>query len=288
MNQARGAPDVAGGTAQAVVPAVLPEPHDRAGFGGTLRSEFTKIRSTRSTYWTLLALVVTTVAVGALGSFGAAHNVDAGGRYFDPTNRSLDGLYLGQLIIATLGALTITSEYSTGMIRTSLTVMPRRGVVFAAKAVAFAAVALVTGLVTSFGAFFLGQALMSGKHINATLGQPNVLRAVIGAALYLTVCGLLAFGIGTILRRTAGAISASSALLLVVPLLVTLLPQSWQNDVNKWVPMYAGGEIFATKPDPTDPAVSHLFPAWTGFAVLVMYAAIALIAGMVAFRRRDA
>jgi ABC-2 type transport system permease protein len=276
------------GTAQAVRRAALPAPGGRAGFGGTLRSEFTKIRSTRSTYWTLLALVVITIAIGALGSFAAAHNVDGSGPYFDPTNRSLDGLYLGQLVIAALGALTITSEYSTGMIRTSLTAMPRRGVVFAAKAVAFGAVAFVTGLVTSFGAFFLGQALMSGRHINATLGQPNVLRAVIGAALYLTACGLLAFGIGMILRNTAGAITASSALLLVVPLLVTLLPQSWQNDVNKWVPAYAGGEIFATRPDPTNPTLSHLFSAWTGFGVLAGYAAVALIGGMVAFRRRDA
>ena len=172
--------DVAGSTAAAVRLAALPAPSGRAGFGGTLRSEFTKIRSTRSTYWTLLALVVITIAIGALGSFAAAHNVDGSGPDFDPTNRSLDGLYLGQLVIAALGALTITSEYSTGMISTSLTAMPRRGVVFAAKAVAFGAVAFATGLVTCFGAFFLGQALMSGKHINATLGQPNVLRAVVG------------------------------------------------------------------------------------------------------------
>jgi ABC-2 type transport system permease protein len=281
-------PHVAGSTAEAARPAAQPAPRGRAGFGGTLRSEFTKIRSTRSTYWTLLALVVITIVIGALGSFGAAHSVDSGGPYFDPTNRSLDGLYLGQLIIAALGALTITSEYSTGMIRTSLTVMPRRGMVFAAKAVAFGVVALVTGLVTSFGAFFLGQALMSGGHMNATLGQPHVLRAVIGAALYLTVCGLLAFGLGMILRSTAGAITASIALLLVVPLLVTALPQTWQNDVNKWVPAYAGGGIFATKPDPTDPVIAHDFSAWTGFGVFAMYAAIALIGGMVAFRNRDA
>jgi ABC-2 type transport system permease protein len=279
--------DTPASTTQAAGPG-QPAPAGRAGFAGTLRSEFTKIRSTRSTYWTLLALVVITIAIGAVGSFAAAHQVDSGGQYFDPTNRSLDGLYLGQLVIAALGGLTITSEYSTGMIRTSLTAMPRRGVVFAAKAVAFGVVAFVTGLVISFGAFFLGQALMSGKHIDATLGQPDVLRAVIGGALYLTVCGLLAFGLGTILRSTAGAITASSALLLVLPLLVTLLPQSWQNDVNKWVPAYAGGEIFATKPDPTDPAVAHNFSAWTGFGVFAMYAAIALIVGIVAFRRRDA
>jgi ABC-2 type transport system permease protein len=281
--------DVAGNGMEAIplpLPA-LPAPRGRAGFAGTLRSEFVKIRSTRSTYWTLLALVVITIAIGALASFGAAHNVDAGGD-FDPTNRSLDGLYLGQLVIAALGALTITSEYSTGMIRTSLTAMPRRGVVFTAKAVAFGAVALGTGLATSFGAFFLGQALMSSKHLNATLGQPNVLRAVIGGALFLTLCGLLAFGIGMIVRHTAGAITASSALLFVVPLLVTFLPQSWQNDVNKWVPAYAGNQIFSTRPDPADPVMSHMFSAWGGFAVLSGYAAVALIGGLVAFRSRDA
>jgi ABC-2 type transport system permease protein len=266
----------------------LPAAAGRAGFCGSLRSEFTKIRSTRSTYWTLISMVVTTVVIGALASFAAARNVDAGGQYFDPTDRSLDGVYLSQLLIAALGALTVTSEYSTGMIRTSLTAMPRRGVVFGAKATVFALVALVTGLVTSFGAFFLGQALMSGKHINATLGQPNVLRAVIGAALFLTACGLLSFGIGMILRHTAGAITASTVLLFIVPLLVILLPQAWQNEVNKWVPAYAGGEIFATKPDPTNPAISHLFSACGGFAVLAGYAVAAMIGGFLLFRGRDA
>jgi ABC-2 type transport system permease protein len=99
---------------------------------------------------------------------------------------------------------------------------------------------------------------------------------------------VLAPGIGAVLRRTAGAITASVALLLVMPLLVTTLPQAWQNDVNKWVPAYAGGGIFATKPDPTDPPIAHDFSAWTGFAVFAMYAAIALIGAMAAFRSRDA
>ena len=266
----------------------MPESSGRAGFGGTLRSEFTKIRSTPSTYWTLLALVVITIAIGALASFAAARNVDASGRYFDPANRSLDGLYLGQLIIAALGALTITSEYFDGDDPHLADRDAAPGVVFAAKYVVFGVVAFVRRLGTSFGAFFLRQALMSGEHISASLGQPNVLRAVIGAALYLTVCGLLALGIGTVLRHTAGAITASVALLLVMPFLVTSLPQTWQNDVNKWVPAYAGGGIFATKPDPTDPPIAHDFSAWTGFAVFAMYAAIALIGAMAAFRSRDA
>ena len=264
--------------------AALPAAARRAGFTGTLRSEFTKIRSVRSTYWTLLALVVVTAGIGALASWGVA-NHGGGGPDFDATRQSLAGLLLGQLIIAVLGALTVTSEYSTGMARTSLTAMPRRGVVFAAKAVAFAMVALVTGLVTCFGSFFLGQALMSSHHISTTLGQPHVLRAVIGGALFLTVCGLLAFGLGMILRHTAGAISAAVVLLFVATVMVNFLPQSWQNDVDKWMPMNAGSAIW--RAGAAQPA-EHMFAPWTGFAVFCGYAAIAIIAGAILFRRRDA
>jgi ABC-type transport system involved in multi-copper enzyme maturation permease subunit len=263
----------------------LPRPAGRAGFIGCVRSEFTKIRSTRSTHWTLLALVLITVGFGALASAGAAHNAGQLGPDFDPTQRSLFGLYFGQLVIAVLGALTITSEYATGMIRTSLTAMPRRGTMFAAKAVVFAAVALVTGFITSFGAFFLGQALMSGAHINATISQPHVLRAVLGGALFLAACGMLAYGIGAILRHTAGAITASIVLLFVVSILVNALPQSWQADIDKWVPAIAGSQIWAVKAAGGNPP---MFAPWTGFTVFCGYAAIALVAGLILVRKRDA
>jgi ABC-2 type transport system permease protein len=264
---------------------LLPPETGRAGFADALRSEFTKIRSTRSTYWTLLALVVVCVGIGALACAGAAsHPRGVSGPGFDATQQSLAGLYVGQLVIAVLGALTITSEYSTGMIRTSLAVQPRRGVVFAAKAVVFAAVTLVTGLVVSFGSFFVGQAILSGAHLSATLGQPNVLRAVIGGALFLTACGMLAYGLGALLRHTAGAISAAIGLLFVLTVLVQFLPQSWQNDVNEWMPAIAGSQIWTTKAGQGP----HLFPAWGGFAVLAGWAAAAIIAGLVVFRTRDA
>jgi ABC-2 type transport system permease protein len=277
--------EMAATTAPALRPAVLPAATGRAGLRGTLRSEVTKMRSTRSTYWTLLALIVVTVGFGALASWGAASHTRGLGPGFDPTQRSLGGLYVGQLIIAVLGALAITSEYSTGMIRTSLTAMPRRGTMFAAKAVVFGLVAFVTGLITSFGAFFLGQALMSGKHINATLGQPHVLRAVIGGALFLTVCGLLAFGIGMILRHTAGAITTSIGLLFVLSILVNFLPQSWQANLDKWMPAIAGSQIWATKASGDG---TPMFSAWTGLGVFAGYAAIAMIIGLIVFRRRDA
>ena len=264
---------------------LLPPGTGRAGFADALRSEWTKIRSTRSTYWTLLALIVVCIGIGALASAGtASHPQGISRASFDATQQSLAGLYVGQLVIAALGALTITSEYSTEMIRTSLAVQPRRGVVFAAKAVVFAVVTLITGLITSFGSFFVGQAILSGHHLSATLGEPNVLRAVIGGALFLTACGMLAYGLGAILRHTAAAISAAIGLLFVLTVLVQFLPSSWQNSVDKWMPAIAGSQVWATKATPG----AHQFPAWGGFAVLAGWAAVAIIAGLVMFRTRDA
>jgi ABC-type transport system involved in multi-copper enzyme maturation permease subunit len=261
----------------------LPAPQGRVGLAGALRSEFTKIRSVRSTWWTLLVMFVVTVGFGALASWGAVSHVGQLGPDFDPTQQSLGGLYISQLIIAVLGALAITSEYSTGMIRTSLTAQPRRGVVFAAKALVFAAMALVTGLVTSFCSFFLGQALMSSKHINATLGEPHVLRAVIGGGLFLAACGMLAFGLGMILRHTAGAITTAIGLLFVLSIVVNFLPQSWQDHVDKWMPAIAGSEVWATKS-----VGPHNLSAWAGFGTLCVYAAVAIVVGIVLFRKRDA
>jgi ABC-2 type transport system permease protein len=273
-------------TAQAPRPDALPAPHGRVGITAALRSEFTKIRSVRSTYWTLLAVIVVTVGLGALFSWGMASHWSQTGPHdratFDPTATSLAGLILSQLVIVVLGALTITSEHSTGMIRTSLTAMPRRGVVYAAKAIVFTAVALVVGWIASFAAFFLGQALMSGKHIDATLAQPHVLRAVIGGGLFLAACGLLAFGIGAALRHTAGAITASIGLLFVLFIVANFLPTSWRLPVEKWLPFNAGSQIWLVKPS------ANMFSAWTGFGVFCVYAAIAVIGGLIIFRRRDA
>ena len=262
----------------------LPRSAGRVTFAGALRSEFTKIRSVRSTYWTLLAMFVVVVGFGALASAGAAHGPH--GPFFDPTRQSLAGLYIGQLIIGVLGVLVISSEYSTGMIRTTLTTNPHRGVMIAAKGVVFAAVALVTSLVTSFAAFFLGQALMSSDHISTTIGSPNVLRAVIGGALFLTACGVLAFGLGLLIRHSAGAIGAMAGLLFVVTILVNFLPQSWQNHVDKWVPALAGGQLWMTRS--LSPGDTPMFGPWTSFAILCGYAAITVTAAVILFRKRDA
>jgi ABC-type multidrug transport system permease subunit len=276
---------------------VLPVPSGRAGFGGTLRSEFTKIGSVRSTYWTLLMLLAVSVGIGAVISA-----VVAGGwsqpppplppgapppppDIYEATQVSLAGLLvLGQLVIVVLGALVLSAEYSTGMIRTSLIAMPRRIVLYVAKAVAFAAVALVVALATAFIAFFLGQALLASSHHSVTLAGPGVLRAVIGSALYITLCGLFAFAAAAIIRNTAATITAMIGLLFVIPALVGRLPYSWQNDLVRWLPSSAARAMSATvgRQDP------HLFSPWGEFAVFAVCTAVLLVVGGILFRKRDA
>jgi ABC-type transport system involved in multi-copper enzyme maturation permease subunit len=227
---------------------VLPPASGRAGLSGTIRSEFTKIRSVRSTWWTLLVLVVISVGIGAAISAGVAANwshTSASDRAtFDATQISVAGLFfLGQLVIVVFGAIVLTAEYSTGMIRTSLTAMPRRVTLFAAKAIVFALVALVVTIVTAFVAFFLGQAILTSTHESATLSQPNVLRAVIGGALYVTLCGLFAFAAGAIFRHTAATITSIIGLLFVIPILAHLLPSNWYDDIARWLPSSTGDAI---------------------------------------------
>lgn len=269
--------------------SALPAPSGRAGVAGTLRSEFTKIRSVRSTYWTLLVLLVVSIGLGAAISWGVASHWSkmnpADRLTFDATATSLGGLaFLGELVTVVLGALAISSEYSTGMIRTSLTVMPRRGVLYSAKAAVITGVLLITAVIAAFAAFWVGQAMLSSTHDSATLSQPNVLRAVIGAALYVTMCGLFAYGVGSMVRHTAGAITTMVALLFVLPILSNLLPSNWYADVVRWLPSSAGDAITGT----VSGVHPHLFSPWGEFAVLAAYTVAALIAGIVLFRKRDA
>jgi ABC-2 type transport system permease protein len=289
--------------------AVGRQPSGRAGFAGAVRSEFTKIRSVRSTYWTLVALVVACVGIGALFSWGQTQRLRRfesgttfrGGKVppgfaeniaheirSQAASISLFGLLIGQLIIIVLGALAITSEYSTGMIRTSLTAMPRRGTLFAAKSVVFGTVALVVGLITSFLAFFTGQLILSTQHVSTTLGHHDVLRTVIGGGLFLAVCGLLSFGIGAMLRHTAGVLAAGIGLMFVLWILSQFLPgppSGWfgQEDIDKWIPFNAGSAIWENQANGL-----HPFSPWIGFAVFCCYAAVAIIGGLVVFLRRDA
>ena len=255
-------------------------------FLAVARSEWTKIRSVRSTVWTLLAAAGVAVGFGALVAATQVNAWDdlapAERMRFDPTSFSLSGLFLAQLAIGVLGVLLVTSEYATGQIRATLGATPQRLTVLAAKAATFVVIVLAVGLVISFGAFGIGQAIFSGKGIGTSLAEPGVPRAVVGGALYLAAVGLLGVGLGTILRRTAGAVAALVGVLVVLPLVTSFLPASWNAHVAKYFPAQAGMAVFRVGPDPT-----ALSP-WAGYAVLLAYAALALVAGGLLLVRRDA
>ena len=211
-----------------------------ATFGDVLRSEWTKLRSVRSTFWALTVTIVVGIVLGAVISAAAAHSYakfSASSKLsWDPTNMSLSGMVIAQLAIAVLGVLYISSEYSSGMIRASLIAVPKRGRVLAAKSLVLAAVAFVVGEVTSFAAFFVGQALISGHAPHAALGDPGVVRAVVGAGLYLAALAVLSVAAGTLLRHPAAAIACMIAVLFVLPAIAQALRDSWRNPVTEFWP----------------------------------------------------
>jgi ABC-type transport system involved in multi-copper enzyme maturation permease subunit len=269
--------------------APLPPATGRAGLRGALASEWTKLRSVRSTYWTLFTLVVVGVGLDGLVTWASDNAITSGHQGispgFDATAHSLIvfGIF-GPLVLMVLGVMTMTAEYTTGMIRTSLAMMPRRGVVFAAKLIVFAAVAVVVSLVTAFIAFFLGQAILSNTGNAATLSQPHVLRAIIGVALYVALIALIGYGLGATIRHTAGAIAAVVGLAFALPLITQALPQDWIDDITRWLPTTAADAVLRT----TGGAQPHQFSAWPQLAVTAGYAAVLLIVGAIMFRKRDA
>jgi len=271
-------------------PAASPAPTRRTALPRTLHSEFTKLRSVRSTYWIMFALVLASAAWCVAYCLGTVHqwpHMSAQDRSgFDATQNSILGLaLLGQLVIVVFGALMITSEYSTGMVRTSLTVMPRRGTLYAAKAAVFAAVSLVVAFVASFGTFFLGRVLLSSTHVPMSLSQPGVLRSLIITALFVEACGLAAFGIGALVRNTAAALTLAFGFLVLLPQLVRTLPLFLHNDLTRWVP---GGDAINSMTATIGGQIPHTFSAWDELAVFAGYAALLLLLGAVQFARRDA
>ena len=263
-----------------------PIPPGRYGFGGVLASEWTKLKSVRSTVWTLLVTAFVGVGLSAIVTSAQAARWSsrtlAEQMSFDPTRSSLTGLLFAQLAIGVLGVLVVSAEYSTGTIRATFSAAPRRPLVLVAKIAVFGTVALAVGEAVSFVAFFLGQSLLSGKTPTASLSDPSVARAVMSGGLYLFALGLLALGLATVIRHTAAAISTFVGLLLILPIIVAALPSSFADDVGRFLPANIGAVMLTAHYHGTDP-----FGPWTGFALLCGYAVAALFAGGVLLVRRD-
>jgi len=253
---------------------------------GALAAEWIKLRSVRSTYLTLAAAAVAAVAVGYLVTHSdvthwATMTAQAKAA-FDPVSDSFSGLGLAQLAFGTLGVLVISSEYATGLIRTTFTAVPRRRAVLAAKATIAGAVSLVAGEAIAFATFFTGQQALSVGHLQVTLAHPGALRGVLAAGFYLAVMAWAGLGLGTLIRHTAGAITTMTAVVFLLPQIIHALPAPWNVQAGKYTLNLAAQQMIAQHPAP------GYFGAGPSFLIVAAYAAAALAAAAILITRRDA
>jgi ABC-type transport system involved in multi-copper enzyme maturation permease subunit len=251
-----------------------------------LRSEWTKLRSLRSTRWALLVATVLGIGLSVVFAFvlssrwGHLSPHERADRH--PLDVALAGVNVAQLAIGVLGVLVITGEYSTGMIRSTFVAVPKRLPVLWAKAVVFAAVSCVLMLPSVLVAFFASQAILGRHHIlQISFGHPGVARSVIGGAVYLMLIGIFALGLGAIVRNTAGGIATFAAIMFVIPPLMNLLPTSWNNAITQYLPSDAGRSLFSLSP-----GNHHLSPG-AGAALFCGYIAVTLAIAAVLLMRRD-
>jgi ABC-2 type transport system permease protein len=245
-----------------------------------MRSEWIKFRSVRSNLIAFSAAAIVAVGFGAI--FSSAGSRRGPNEAVDSVSLSLAGLNLSRLIIGVLGVLLVSSEYSSGLIRTTLASVSSRLSVLRAKSVVFATVTLVVAGVAAFAAFFVGQSLYGGVGGSAAISDPGVLRAVVGAAAYCVGVGLLGLGLGFLLRSTAGGIGVLFATLLLIPGLAGLLPWSWSETATKYLPSNAG-EAFTSVTRTKD-----LLSPTVGALVFAAWVIALLVAAGVALQRRDA
>jgi len=283
-------------TTASAVPANAPLPVARRAHTGRVTqtrvvlSEWTKLRSLRSSRYTLLVAIALTIAFAVIpalinASRWATMSAQAKAS-FDPLRTSLIGVNFGQLALGVLGVLVISGEYSTGMIRSTFAAVPKRLPVLWGKAGVFGVVTLVLTVPAMLIAFFSAQAILAGHSLNGhdialSISDPGVARAVIGGALYLTLAGLFGLGLGAILRNTAAGISAFAGILFVIPPLMNVLPSNWNNAISPYLPSKAGQAIMQIG----NPA--HTLAPWTGLALFAGYTTIAIAIAALLLKQRD-
>ncbi|SED33533.1 ABC transporter permease [Streptomyces melanosporofaciens] len=262
-------------------------PAGRATFPHGLRAEWIKIRTMRSTIHVILGTLAFCVGLASL------NGTSAGGEYgdmtaadqasFDPLATSLRGYLLAQIALGLLGALVITSEYGARTIVSTLTAVPHRARVLAAKATVLVAVVLPVGLLVSFSGFLVGQAALAGADApHLGLSDPQALRGILGGGLYLTLAGLFGLAIGAVVRSTTATVTTLFGALLIVQAFAPALPGALGDRVAKYWPPLAGGQIITGYRDPA------LLAPWSGLAVMAGCVAALLTAAFIVFRKRDA
>ncbi|MEU2606046.1 ABC transporter permease [Streptomyces albus] len=249
-----------------------------------LTSEWTKIRSVRSTVWTLAAAVLVTIGLGALICAVTASTFDdlspTSRTTFDATYTSFAGMGIGQLAMIAFGVLVVSAEYSTGMIRNSLAAVPQRATFLWCKVLVAGPLVLVVGMITSFGTFFLGQALL-GPH-GVGIGDPGVLRAVFGGGLYMALIALFAIGITFVLRSPLLAFAILMPWFFLVSNILGTVEAT--KKVGQYLPDQAGTTVISVVPETLD----RPYGPWQGLLILVGWTAAALVAGLIVLKKRDA
>ena len=254
----------------------------KPGFADTIRAEWIKFWTVRSTQWSVATLFVMGAGLTVLVCWAAAE--DLGNGAGEPAAAFVTwGLMLAQIAAVVLGAMVVTSEYGTGMIRATLSATPRRGAVLAAKALVLTATLFVVGTATAFAGYFGGNPFLENEGVGVALSDDGVLRAMFGSGLYMAGLGLFAAAVGLLVRHTAAALSIVLGLVFVVGNMVFLLPGAWGEWIGKLMPGNAGSAVSSAasfNPMLLDP--------WVGFAVFAAEVAAVLLAGYAVFRHRDA
>ena len=269
-------------------------PAPRVTFRGVLRSEWIKLRSLRSTVWSYAIVIAISLGMALIMSLsmlnGMNGGADAGSAPADQQARfivesSVFGVYFGQLVAAVLGVLVISGEYSTGMIRSTLTAVPKRLPALAAKAVVLFVATYIVGLLATVGAFLVSVVVFAGIDVSANLAEPGVFLPLLGGALYLALIAVFALGVGTMLRSSAGGIAAVLGLILLVPTVLQMIPADWAHDLIPYLLPTAGMSMFTTT---TAVATADEFGVWLNLVIVLGWVAAAIGGAAALIRRRDA
>ncbi|WP_245159600.1 ABC transporter permease [Blastococcus sp. CT_GayMR19] len=255
----------------------------RPGFSDTLRAEWIKFWTVRSTQWSVATLFVMGAGLTVLVCWAAAGELASETADEAAAAFVTWGLMLAQIAAVVLGAMVVTSEYGTGMIRATLAATPSRGAVLAAKALVLTTTLFVVGTATAFAGYFGGNPFLENEGVGVALSDDGVLRAMVGSGLYMAGLGLFAAAVGLLVRHTAAALSIVLGLVFVVGNMVFLLPGAWGEWIGKLMPGNAGSAVSSAasfNPMLLDP--------WVGYAVFIGEVAVVLLAGYLVLRSRDA
>ncbi|MGO4105373.1 ABC transporter permease subunit [Leifsonia sp. YAF41] len=254
---------------------------------GIIRSEWIKLKSVRSTAWSFVLIVLASFGMATIMSLSL--NLDGGGAALSPADQagylvlaSTFGVFFGQLIAAVLGVLVISGEYSTGMVKSTLTAVPRRLGALWAKAVVLFVATFLVGAVAGIGSFFIATPILAGEGLHASLVDTNVILPLLGSALYLALVAVFALGLGTILRSSAGGIAAALGLILLLPIVLQMIPAEWAGDLLPYLISNAGMGMFGLTMG------SVALEWWQNLLIVLGWLTVSLVAAAVLLKRRDA